>query len=92
MSSPLHLDVFVVPYKPIVGLIPPMGKGEATWPATRASGQLAISGDLPIVRLGYDHCRIGQGAAGCCRRLRRSRPVGHGPPAVLFGRQVAGPR
>ena len=28
MSSPLHLDVFVVPYKPITGLIPPMSKGE----------------------------------------------------------------
>jgi glyoxylase-like metal-dependent hydrolase (beta-lactamase superfamily II) len=37
MSSPLHLDVFVVPYKPIVGLIPPMGDGEATWPATSVS-------------------------------------------------------
>lgn len=37
MSSPLHLDVFVVPYKPIVGLIPPMGEGEATWPATSVS-------------------------------------------------------
>jgi glyoxylase-like metal-dependent hydrolase (beta-lactamase superfamily II) len=37
MSSPLHLDVFVVPSKPIVGLIPPMGKGEATWPATSVS-------------------------------------------------------
>ena len=37
MSSPLKLDVFVVPYKPIVGLIAPMGKGEATWPATSVS-------------------------------------------------------
>ena len=37
MSSPLHLDVFVVPYKPITGLIPPMSKGEATWPATSVS-------------------------------------------------------
>ena len=34
MSSPLHLDVLVAPYKPIVGLIPPMSNGEATWPAT----------------------------------------------------------
>jgi glyoxylase-like metal-dependent hydrolase (beta-lactamase superfamily II) len=42
MSSRLHLDVFVVPYKPIVGLIPPMGEGEATWPATAVS---LISGD-----------------------------------------------
>jgi hypothetical protein len=30
MSTPLRLDVFVVPYKPIVGLIAPMGEGEAT--------------------------------------------------------------
>ena len=37
MSSPLHLYVFVVPYKPIAGLIPPMSKGEATWPATSVS-------------------------------------------------------
>jgi glyoxylase-like metal-dependent hydrolase (beta-lactamase superfamily II) len=37
MSSPLALDVFVVPYKPINGLVPPMGKGEATWPATAVS-------------------------------------------------------
>jgi hypothetical protein len=34
MSSQLHLDVFVVPYKPIVALLAPMGAGEATWPAT----------------------------------------------------------
>jgi glyoxylase-like metal-dependent hydrolase (beta-lactamase superfamily II) len=34
MSSPLHLDVFVVPYKPIVPFVTPMGPGEATWPAT----------------------------------------------------------
>jgi hypothetical protein len=33
-SNPLSLDVFVVPYKPIVGLVAPMGEGEATWPAT----------------------------------------------------------
>ena len=37
MSSPLHLHVFVVPYKPIAGLIPPMSAGEATWPATSVS-------------------------------------------------------
>ena len=37
MSSSLHLYVFVVPYKPIAGLIPPMSKGEATWPATSVS-------------------------------------------------------
>jgi hypothetical protein len=37
-----HLDVFVVPYKPIVGLITPMGEGEATWPATSVS---LISGE-----------------------------------------------
>ncbi len=46
MSSPLHLDVFVVPYKPIVGLIPPMGEGEATWPATSVS---LISGERDAV-------------------------------------------
>jgi glyoxylase-like metal-dependent hydrolase (beta-lactamase superfamily II) len=46
MSSPLHLDVFVVPYKPIVGLIPPMGEGEATWPATSVS---LISGEHDAV-------------------------------------------
>jgi glyoxylase-like metal-dependent hydrolase (beta-lactamase superfamily II) len=37
MSSSLHLYVFVLPYKPIAGLIPPMSKGEATWPATSGS-------------------------------------------------------
>jgi glyoxylase-like metal-dependent hydrolase (beta-lactamase superfamily II) len=37
MSSLPHLDVLVVPYKPIVALIPPMGEGEATWPATSVS-------------------------------------------------------
>jgi glyoxylase-like metal-dependent hydrolase (beta-lactamase superfamily II) len=46
MSSPLHLDVFVVPYKPIVGLVAPMGEGEATWPATSVS---LISGELDAV-------------------------------------------
>ncbi len=46
MASPLHLDVLVVPYKPIVGLIPPMSKGEATWPATSVS---LISGDHDAV-------------------------------------------
>jgi hypothetical protein len=30
MSSQPRLDVFVVPSKPIVGLIPAMGEGEAT--------------------------------------------------------------
>jgi len=38
MSGPLHLDVFVVPYKPIVGLIPPMGEGEATIYITHGHG------------------------------------------------------
>ncbi|MEA2588805.1 MAG: hypothetical protein QOH66_1732 [Actinomycetota bacterium] len=42
MSSLLKLDVFVVPYKPIVGLVAPMGEGEATWPATSVS---LISGE-----------------------------------------------
>ena len=46
MSSPLYLDVFVVPYKPIAALIPPMGKGEATWPATSNS---LISGERDAV-------------------------------------------
>jgi glyoxylase-like metal-dependent hydrolase (beta-lactamase superfamily II) len=46
MSSPLRLDVFVVPYKPIVGLIAPMSEGEATWPATSVS---LISGEHDAV-------------------------------------------
>jgi glyoxylase-like metal-dependent hydrolase (beta-lactamase superfamily II) len=46
MSSPLSLDVFVVPYKPIVGLIAPMGEGEATWPATSVS---LVSGERDAV-------------------------------------------
>ncbi len=46
MPSPLHLDVFVVPYKPIVGLIDPMGEGDATWPATSVS---LISGEHDAV-------------------------------------------
>jgi len=46
MSSPMHLDVFVVPYKPITGLIPPMSKGEPTWPATSVS---LISGERDAV-------------------------------------------
>jgi glyoxylase-like metal-dependent hydrolase (beta-lactamase superfamily II) len=46
MSSPLHLDVFVVPYEPIVGLIPPMSAGEATWPASSVS---LISGERDAV-------------------------------------------
>ena len=46
MSSPLHLDVFVAPYKPIVGLIPPMSEGVATWPATAVS---LISGERDAV-------------------------------------------
>ena len=46
MSSPLHLDVFVVPYKPIVGLVDPMGEGEATWPASSVS---LISGERDAV-------------------------------------------
>ncbi len=46
MSSPLHLDLFVVLYKPITGLIPPMSKGEPTWPATSVS---LISGERDAV-------------------------------------------
>ena len=46
MPGPLRLDVFVAPYKPIVGLIPPMSQGEATWPATAVS---LISGEHDAV-------------------------------------------
>jgi glyoxylase-like metal-dependent hydrolase (beta-lactamase superfamily II) len=46
MSSPQSLDVFVSPYKPIVGLIPPMSEGQATWPATAIS---LISGERDAV-------------------------------------------
>jgi len=45
-TNPLSLDVFVLPYKPIVGLIAPMGKGNATWPATSVS---LISGECDAV-------------------------------------------
>ena len=45
-TNPLSLDVFVLPYKPIVGLIAPMGKGNATWPATAVS---LISGERDAV-------------------------------------------
>lgn len=37
MSRPLLLDVLVVPYKPLVPLVPPMGEGEATLPASSVS-------------------------------------------------------
>jgi glyoxylase-like metal-dependent hydrolase (beta-lactamase superfamily II) len=46
MSSPLHLEVHVLPYKPIVGLIPPMSDGEPTWPATSVT---LISGEHDAV-------------------------------------------
>jgi glyoxylase-like metal-dependent hydrolase (beta-lactamase superfamily II) len=46
VSSPLQLDVFVVPYKPIVGQVAPMGEGDATWPATSVS---LISGERDAV-------------------------------------------
>jgi glyoxylase-like metal-dependent hydrolase (beta-lactamase superfamily II) len=46
MPSPLDLDVFVVPYKPINGLISPMGKSESTWPAT---SNALISGERDAV-------------------------------------------
>jgi glyoxylase-like metal-dependent hydrolase (beta-lactamase superfamily II) len=46
MTSPLQLDVFVAPYKPITGQIPPMSKGEPTWPATSVS---LISGQRDAV-------------------------------------------
>jgi glyoxylase-like metal-dependent hydrolase (beta-lactamase superfamily II) len=45
-TTPLSLAVFVLPYKPIVGLIAPMGKGKATWPATSVS---LISGERDAV-------------------------------------------
>lgn len=46
MSSPLHLEVHVLPYKPIVGLVPQMSEGEPTWPATSVS---LISGEHDAV-------------------------------------------
>ncbi|HUE59792.1 MAG TPA: MBL fold metallo-hydrolase, partial [Acidimicrobiales bacterium] len=46
MSSPLHLDVFVVPYKPIVPFVAPMGPGPSTWPATSNS---LVSGERDAV-------------------------------------------
>ncbi len=46
MSGPLQLDVFVAPYKPIGGQVPPMSKGEPTWPATSVS---LISGERDAV-------------------------------------------
>ena len=46
MSGPLLLDVFVVPYKPIVAQVPAMGKGEATWPPRSMS---LISGERDAV-------------------------------------------
>ena len=49
MSSLLQLEVHVLPYKPIVGLIPPMGEGEPTWPATSVS---LISGEHDAVLVG----------------------------------------
>jgi glyoxylase-like metal-dependent hydrolase (beta-lactamase superfamily II) len=46
LSSPLNLDVFVVPYKPIVPVAPQMSPGEATFPATAIS---LISGERDAV-------------------------------------------
>jgi glyoxylase-like metal-dependent hydrolase (beta-lactamase superfamily II) len=46
VSGLLQLDVFVAAYKPITGLIAPMGEGEATWPATSVS---LISGERDAV-------------------------------------------
>jgi len=45
-SGALRLDVFVAQYKPIVGLMAAMGKGEATRPATSVS---LISGERDAV-------------------------------------------
>ena len=66
MSSPLKLDAFVVPYKPIVGLVAPMGEGEATWPATSVS---LISGERDAVLI--DAVLTPEDAGGA-RGLRRS--------------------
>jgi hypothetical protein len=46
VSSPLHLDVFRRPNKPIAAPVPPMGKGEATW---RATSNSLISGERDAV-------------------------------------------
>jgi hypothetical protein len=46
MPRPLTLNVFVAPYKPIVAQVAPMGKGEATWPASSVS---LISGERDAV-------------------------------------------
>ena len=46
MSNPLHLDVFVVPYKPIIPFVAPMGSGPSTWPATSNS---LVSGERDAV-------------------------------------------
>jgi glyoxylase-like metal-dependent hydrolase (beta-lactamase superfamily II) len=46
MSSQLNLDVFVVPYKPIVAAAPRMSPGEATFPATANS---LVSGERDAV-------------------------------------------
>jgi glyoxylase-like metal-dependent hydrolase (beta-lactamase superfamily II) len=46
VSSALHLDVFVAPYKPVVAQVAAMGDGEATWPATSVS---LLSGERDAV-------------------------------------------
>lgn len=46
MATPLELDVFVVPYKPLVSAVPRMGPGKVTWPATSNS---LISGERDAV-------------------------------------------
>jgi hypothetical protein len=46
MSGPLRLDVLVVPYKPIVALIPAVVEGEPTW---SAASVLLIRGDHDAV-------------------------------------------
>jgi hypothetical protein len=62
MSSPLRLDVLVVPYKPIAGLVPPTSKGEATWPVRwrrfrRAPTSPAASANASA---GWPACRAGR--------------------------------
>ena len=53
MPRPLRLDVFVVPYRPIVSAVPPMSAGEAYWPAisnSLISGEReAVLVDTPLV-------------------------------------------
>jgi hypothetical protein len=79
MPSPLHLDVFVAPYKPIVGLIDPMGEGDATWPATSVS---LISGerDAVLIDAVLTPEDAGQGWKSRCQPGGRGRLAPARPP------------